>query len=261
MARIERADLALQGLPSGDDKMPYFQTDDAKIYYETYGVGFPLLLIAPGGMKSAISFWENTPWNPIEQLQDKYCIVAMDQRNAGNSSGLVAANHGWDTYTQDQLGLMDHLGFHQFHVAGMCIGGPYALGLIKAAPERVASATLFQTIGRDNNAVEFYAMFDDWASALMPQMPEVEASAWSSFRENMYGGDTILFNVDREFVADVKTPLLVLMGNDLYHPESSSRMIAATAPNVVFVESWKESQAKTQAMHIFTQFIEQHTPE
>jgi len=241
--------------------MPYFESKDAKIYYETHGAGFPLLLIAPGGMKSAISFWENTPWNPIEQLQDKYCVVAMDQRNAGNSSAQVAADHGWHTYTQDQLGLMDHLGFDQFHVAGMCIGGPYALGLIQAAPERVASATLFQTIGRDNNAAAFYAMFDDWAEALMPQMPDVAASAWSSFRENMYGGDTTLFNVDREFVAQIQTPLLVLMGNDLYHPESSSRMIAAAAPNVEFVESWKEGQAKAQAMHTFTQFLAQNTPE
>ena len=241
--------------------MPYFQSDDAKIYYEIHGSGFPLLLIAPGGMKSAISFWENTPWNPIEQLQDKFCVVAMDQRNAGNSTGLVAADHGWHTYTRDQLGLMSHLGFDEFHVAGMCIGGPYALGLIQAAPQRVVSATLFQTIGRDNNAEAFYAMFDDWAAALQPQMPEVPAEAWSTFRENMYGGDTILFNVDREFVADTKTPLLVLMGNDLYHPESSSRMIAATAPNVVFLESWKEGQAKTEAMDTFAQFLAQHTPE
>ncbi|MCR9258343.1 MAG: alpha/beta hydrolase [Pseudomonadaceae bacterium] len=241
--------------------MPYFETSDAKIYYETHGTGFPLLLIAPGGMKSAISFWENTPWNPIEQLQDKYCVVAMDQRNAGNSSGQVAADHGWHTYTQDQLGLMDHLGLSQFHVAGMCIGGPYALGLIQAAPERVTSATLFQTIGRDNNAAAFYAMFDDWAEVLMPQMPDVEADAWSSFRENMYGGDTVLFNVDREFVAQTQTPLLVLMGNDLYHPESASRMIAATAPDVEFVESWKEGPAKAQAQDTFTQFLAQNTPE
>ena len=37
----------------------------------------------------------------------------------------------------------------------------------------------------------------------------------------------------------IETPLLVAMGDDLYHPESTSRTIAAHAPNVTFVEEWK----------------------
>ncbi len=241
--------------------MPTYTSEDASLYYETYGEGFPVLLIAPGGMKSAISFWANTPWNPIEQLKDQFCVVAMDQRNAGASHAAVTAEDGWHTYTQDQLGLMTHLGFDQFHVAGMCIGGPYALGLIQAAPLRIASATLFQSIGRDNNAEAFYAMFDDWAAALMPQMPDVSARTWSAFRENMYGGDSILFNVEREFVAQCQTPLLVYMGNDLYHPESTSRMLAATAPNVEFVEFWKDGAARDDAKAIFAEFLRRHTPE
>ena len=69
--------------------MPVYERDGAEIYYEEYGSGFPLLLIAPGGMKSAISFWAGTPWNPIEQLQGDYRVVAMDQRNAGQSTAPV----------------------------------------------------------------------------------------------------------------------------------------------------------------------------
>jgi pimeloyl-ACP methyl ester carboxylesterase len=240
--------------------MPTYDHDGASIYYEEYGSGFPMLLIAPGGMKSTIGFWESTPWNPIEQLRDSYRVIAMDQRNAGRSTAPVSADDGWHTYTADHLGLMDHLGIDQFHVAGMCIGGPYCLGLIQAAPERVVSATLFQTIGRDNNADAFYAMFDDWAQPLQASMAGVDASAWASFRENMYGGEKVLFNVDETFVADVQTPLLVLMGDDLYHPQSSSRVVAANAPNVEFIENWKEGDARASAMQAFAAFVARHTP-
>ena len=239
--------------------MPSFNRDGATIYYEEYGSGFPVLLIAPGGMKSAISFWDNTPWNPIEQLAQDYRVIAMDQRNAGRSSGPVSADHGWETYTADQLGLMDHLGVDNFHAVGMCIGGPYIFGLIAAARERVSSATLFQTIGRDENRDAFYAMFDQWAEPLQSTMPEVEASAWQSFRENMYGGDKVLLNVDESFVTQCDTPLLVLMGNDLYHPQSTSRLIADTAPNVEFIEQWKEGADRELAMSAFTAFLARNT--
>ena len=66
--------------------MPIFTRGDIKLYYEEQGKGFPLLLIAPGGMRSAVSFWDKTPWNPITQLAPHYRVIAMDQRNAGRSS-------------------------------------------------------------------------------------------------------------------------------------------------------------------------------
>ena len=215
--------------------MPVWESNGASIYYEQAGEGFPLLLIAPGGMRSAISFWEGTPWNPMVELADRYRVIAMDQRNAGRSTAPISASDGWHTYTADQLGLMDHLGVDRFHVAGMCIGGPYCLGLIEAAPQRVASATLFQTIGRDDNRQAFYDMFDSWAEAL-PNRAGLDDASIASFRSNMYDGDKVLFNVDEHFVANCQTPLLVLMGNDLYHPQSCSRLMAAQAPNVRCVE-------------------------
>ena len=122
--------------------MAIYERDGAAIYYEEHGAGFPVLLIAPGGMKSATPVWAGTPWHPIEQLAGEFRVIAMDQRNAGQSSGPISGTDGWQTYTDDQLGLMEHLGCERFHVAGMCIGGPYAFGMIQSAPERVASAML-----------------------------------------------------------------------------------------------------------------------
>lgn len=239
--------------------MPTFERGDTSIHYESYGSGFPILLIAPGGMRSEHTFWERVSWNPIPLLAERYRVIAMDQRNAGLSRGPITAEDSWHTYTADQLALMDHLGLQRFHTAGMCIGGPYCMGLIEAAPERVASAVLFQTIGLDNNREAFFDMFDSWADELRPNRPDVDEGAWKSFRDAMYGGD-FLFNVSRDFVAGCQTPLLVLLGNDLYHPESSSRDVAALAPNATLIEKWKEPADQPAAKAAIMDFLAAHTP-
>lgn len=68
-----------------------FERSGACIRYEEWGQGDPLILLAPSGMRSAISYWKRTPWNPIEHLSDSFRVIAMDQRNAGESRGPSAA--------------------------------------------------------------------------------------------------------------------------------------------------------------------------
>ena len=245
--------------------MAFYESSEVKLYYEVHdnspgGDGFPLLLIAPGGMQSSVGHWENAPWNPIEQLSGTYKVIAMDQRNAGQSTAPITADDGWHVYTRDQLDLLDHLGVEEFHVAGMCIGGPYCFGLIREAPERVASAVLFQSIGRHENRDAFYAMFNGWADQLRPRRPEVSEATWSTFRESMYGGDRFLFNVDRDFVARCRTPLLVLCGNDLYHPKPTSEDIASLAPNSQFIEQWKTGEDQAEAKAAVEKFLAANTP-
>jgi pimeloyl-ACP methyl ester carboxylesterase len=235
--------------------MPFFENGDVNLYYEDHGEGFPVLLIAPGGMQSAVSFWKDMPWNPITHLQSDFRVIAMDQRNAGQSTAPISGNDGWATYTADQLALLDHLGIDRFHVVGMCIGGSYIMALIDAAPGRVASAVVMQTIGVDANRQVFFDMFDDWANPLKAGHPGVPEADWGRFRANMYDTDDFLFTVDADWVKTCTTPLLVLMGNDIYHPESSSRTLAELAPNAVLIEEWKQSPQREAAMDATRGFL------
>src|SRR5206468_9878801 len=59
-----------------------------------------------------------------------------------------------------------------------------------------------------------------------------------AFRERMYGGDFV-FSVSRDFVRSVRTPLLILMGSDDYHPTPTSEEIARLAPNAQLIRNWK----------------------
>lgn len=240
--------------------MPQFERDGISLYYEESGRGFPVLLFAPGGMRSAIPFWENSPWNPIDALAPHFRVIAMDQRNAGRSKAPITARDGWHSYTADHLALLDHLGAERCHLLGGCIGGPYCLGVMEAAPERVAAAVLQQPIGFDGeNRAAFYEMFDGWARALAEERGDVDAGALASFRGNMYDGDFV-FNVSRDFVRRCEIPMLVLMGADLYHPMETSREIAELAPNAELVERWKDGDIVDATVKRVIDFLVAHSP-
>ena len=239
--------------------MAEFTRGDVTIAYDLEGPddGFPILLIAPGGMRSANAIWNDMPYNPREHLVDTYRLIGMDQRNAGRSFAPVSADDGWATMRDDQLALLDHLGVERCHVMGMCIGGPYIAGLLAAAPERFASAVMLQPVGIEPdgaNRQAFYEMFDAWVATKAESHPDVDAGTWTSFRSNMWDGDFVLTATPDE-VAAFDLPLLVAMGNDLYHPQATSREIAGLAPNVTFVETWKEGDPLAAFPAIVTDFL------
>ncbi len=239
--------------------MPEFNHGGATIAYDIDGDGYPVLTLAPGGMRSANDLWFNMPWNPRTALADDYSVIGMDQRNAGRSSAPVTASTGWHDYTADQLALLDHLGIERCHVLGMCIGGPFIAGLLKAAPERFDSAVMLQPVGLSDNRHEFEELFDGWSSEISGQHPEAGDADWAAYRQNMWGG-SFLLTASTEDLAAIRTPILVLMGNDVYHPEETSREVARSAPNATLIESWKEPEHLAATDAAVRSFLADHTP-
>ncbi|HEY3093954.1 MAG TPA: alpha/beta hydrolase, partial [Vicinamibacterales bacterium] len=126
----------------------FYVKGPVRIHYQEYGSGFPLLLIAGGGLNSTIAGLTN-PFNAIDEFKGEYRCIASDLRNANNgqSSGPLEVDRPWDMYTDDHLGVMDHLGIDKFMVMGFCIGGPFIWNLLKRAPNRVVGAVLAQPSG------------------------------------------------------------------------------------------------------------------
>jgi pimeloyl-ACP methyl ester carboxylesterase len=240
--------------------MPTFERNGISIYYEVHGEGFPLLLLAPGGVRSSIQVWSRAPYDPIRELSANFRVIALDQRNAGGSRAPIRASDGWHVYTEDHLALLDHLHVERAHLLGSCIGPSFELALIAAAPERVTSAVLQQPIGATAESKPlFHASFDGWASELAPHHPEASAEDFAAFRQHLFGGDFV-FSVSREAVRASRTPLLLLAGNDAHHPYETSREIASLAPNVEFVERWKEPELVPETIQRVRAFLTAHTP-
>jgi pimeloyl-ACP methyl ester carboxylesterase len=239
--------------------MAQLEIGPVTLHYDIEGDGFPVLLIAPGGMRSANDIWNRMPWNPRTALRDHYRVIGMDQRNAGRSTAPISAADSWATYTADQLALLDHLQIESCHVIGMCIGGPYIMGLLHAAPERFASAVLLQPVGVDGSNDALMEMFNAWANELAPTHTEATPADWQAFGNNMYGGDFIL-SVDRAEVAACPTPMLVFMGDDVYHPQKTSRELVSLAPNATLIERWKDDDLLPETDKAIKQFLAAHTP-
>ncbi len=218
-----------------------------------------MLCLAPGGLSaSRTELWSRMPWNPLQELADGYRVVAMDQRNTGTSFAPVTGGDGWGSYAGDQLALMDALGIDRFAVVGMCIGGAFLLRLLEAAPERITAAVALQPIGRDDNLATFRSLFDTWRQGIADEHPEAAEADWDAFRSSLFGPDRLLWSVDDGFLPTVRTPLLVLQGNDEYHPRSVSRALAERVPSATLIEQWKEPADTPAAAIAIRQFLATH---
>lgn len=240
--------------------MAVYSNGETQLAYEVHGTGFPILLIAPGGLRSERSMWRGSPLNPIAELSNYFRVVAMDQRNAGESKGPIESGHNWNTYTEDQLSLMSHLGHEQFAVVGMCIGGPYILNLLKSAPQRIVASAVMQTIGRDNNREEFLAMFDGWAEQLHASDPQgYPQEPLIKLRGRMFENDLTFMAMREEEIEECIKPMLILDGADTYHPAASSQRLAELQPHAQRIHEWKEPPALQGATEAFVAFFHAHT--
>jgi pimeloyl-ACP methyl ester carboxylesterase len=185
----------------------------------------------------------SAPINPITEFAGNFRIIAMDQRNAGGQSRApITAQDGWDSYTQDHIALLNHLRIDRCHLYGQCIGGSFILNLLRKQPERVAAAVLAQPIGRVASTLPGKtARFEAWVASLKDH-PEATPEVLDAFYRNLYAPGFV-YCVDRDFVRTVKTPCLVLAGNDEAHPYAIAEELDRLLPNSEFIAEWKTGAA------------------
>jgi pimeloyl-ACP methyl ester carboxylesterase len=247
--------------------MPVLNRPDAQIYFEEFGAGYPVLLFAPGGLRSRIEMWQTPAGGPSRTWNDwtvalasRFRVIAMDQRNAGRSRGGIAADHGWHTYAADQLALMDHLGHPRFHTLGGCIGASFCLKLCELAPERISAAVLQNPIGRNPEAPTYFPdSHRVWSEEQRAARPDLDAAALKSFGHNMWDGDFV-FSVTREIARRCRVPCLVLPGNDTPHPAMVGAELLGLLPHKQVLDPWKGPEHLALQRHRVLQFLEAHMP-
>lgn len=247
--------------------MPFYEKGDTRIYYEETGSGFPLMVIPGGGLNSTATGLARHPFNPMEEFRGEYRVITADLRNAngGQSSGPLEIDRPWDAYTDDHLGLMDHLGIHDFMVLGFCIGGPMIWNLLKRAPGRVVAAVLVQPSGfRPEQPDLFYQNnIKGWGPPLCARRPDITMDQVDAFLTQMYRRNAdFVFTVTRDFVRHCQVPILVLPDDVPAHPYAVAMETVYLAPNAqVSLYPWKASPEQIPlAVHHIRTFLRAHRP-
>jgi pimeloyl-ACP methyl ester carboxylesterase len=252
----------------GGAAMSLYEKGAVRIHFEETGSGFPLLLIAGGGLNSTISnLKNNSPFDPIEEFKAEYRCVASDLRNAngGQSSGPLEIDRPWDAHADDQLGVMDHLGIDKFMVLGFCIGGPFIWNLLKRVPDRIVAAVLAQPSGsRPEMRDLFYENnMKGWGPALTAKRPEITMETVDKFLTKMYRTNPdFVFTVTRDFVRNCQTPVLILPDDIPAHPYAVAMEAAMLAPKAeVSMIPWKEPKERIPvAVRQIRSFLRAHRP-
>jgi len=227
----------------------FYEKGPVRIHYEETGSGFPLLLIAGGGLNSTMAGLTN-PFDAIGEFKGEYRCVASDLRtaNAGQSSGPLEIDRPWDSFTDDHLAVMDHLRIDKFMVMGFCIGGPLIWNLLKRAPNRVVAAVLAQPSGwrPEMPTLSYDTNMQGWGPEFVKRHPEVTMATVDKFLTKMYRSNPdFVITVTRDFVRSCQTPVLILPDDIPAHPYKVAMEAAMLAPKAeVSMFPWKEPKER-----------------
>jgi len=112
------------------------RVDDVNLYYEIYGQGDPLVLIAGTGISCA-------PWRvfQVPEFSRHYQVVIYDHRGLGRSDK-PDMPYSTRLFAKDCASLMDALAIPKAHIMGHSMGGRVAQWLALGHPEKVRSLVL-----------------------------------------------------------------------------------------------------------------------
>ena len=245
--------------------MPFYERGSARIRYQDAGSGFPLFIIYGGGLNSSIAY-PNGPFDAVAELKGEYRCITMDLRNAngGESTGPLDFDDPWNAHTDDQLGLLNHLGIDKFLVMGFCIGNPLIWNLMKRAPGRIVASVHAQPSGVDPNRPDFFIHnnLKTWAPGLVASRKDITMAMVERYLAKMYGGVEFVLTVTRDFVRNCPTPILVLPDDTPAHPYATCMEMVRLAPDAqVSLYPWKDSKANVAlALRHIRTFLKANRP-
>jgi len=168
----------------------YADTLDGAVAYAMIGDASQTLVIIPGFISHIEIGWEQPEIRRmLLALARRFRIVVFDRRGAGLSERLFR-NANAQSAAQDVLTILDHAGIERAWLFGSSEGGPIALHLAAAHPDRVAALVLFGAMARGSwSATHPWALrpeaYDVWVERLLAAWGgPADLATFASSRQN-----------------------------------------------------------------------------
>src|SRR6185312_17041024 len=119
---------------------------------------------------------------------------------------------------------------------------------INVAPERIAAGVLMQPIGEDETNPGLFGpnMWRPWGQNLVDKGASFSMQQVDAFGHSLFDSGFV-FTATRDELKNIRTPLLLLYGNDQAHPQGISVEVQQLLPNVQVVREWREGEALQEA--------------
>lgn len=189
----------------------YAQTKDAKIYYEVYGKGQPVVLLHGGLFGSTVEFADF-----IDKLKTNFQVIAISTRGHGKSE-LGTESMTLDQRASDALAVIDAITKEKVTIIGFSDGGYAAYHFAKLYHERVNKMVVIgagelNPGDREFNFTAEMALKMDKAfiEQQLKLMPE-PARLSEMFSELCAYYNTL--SISKELLSTIKCPVLVMAGD------------------------------------------------
>lgn len=230
--------------------MPFADNGGIRIFYESEGVGSPLVL--HHGLTGTHENWTKYV-NYVEVLKDKYQLILMDARGHGRSDKPhVPELYGMEYMVGDVTAVLDELGIDEAHFWGYSMGGRIGLAAGKYAPDRFSSLIIGgnglsekDSEGEMEELKGYIRSFEQGTDAVIDVLERGRGSPLEDWeREKWMNADldaliAYCSNYENIGMADylptLTIPCLLYAGAEDTYPHSTAKACAEIMQNALFV--------------------------
>ncbi|MBD3341323.1 MAG: alpha/beta fold hydrolase [Candidatus Lokiarchaeota archaeon] len=148
--------------------MPFADVNEIKMYYETHGEGYPVILHHGYGATNEI--WVAQ----IGELSKEFKVITLDCRSSGKTTH-PKEPYTLDTLVEDLKGLMEFLEIEEAHLVGQSMGGWIAQNFVLKYADYVNKLVL---IGTNHKGSGIQFLTNTLAELYEEQKEDKESAYW-----------------------------------------------------------------------------------